>query len=171
MAKYVMLLAASLNNVIGFEDGNLPWHIPSDLARFKKLTLGKTLVMGRKTFESLPVKLKDRNICVLSSTMSQKDHMYGENVTVIRDLSQINSLTNDDIFICGGSKVYEEMYKKCIYVMLTRVHTVVNKSDSVYFNRLSEISTKWRISNVDFPLNTDKDEFPTTYITYRNISK
>lgn len=85
------------------KDNKLPWHIPSELALFAKLTKGKTLVMGRVTFESLPksFKAKDRTILVLG------------NGTTVEDI--LNS-TTEDLYICGGAKTYQAFEPDFIYL-------------------------------------------------------
>ena len=162
-----IIAAASLNNVIG-KDGKLPWHISSDLARFKAITIGKTILMGRKTYESLPTPLRDRKIIVLSKTMSTIDDAYGENVVVIPRLSIMNPWDPEEIFVCGGSRIYEEILPACTRILLTRVHTVVEGAHLTYFSNLTKITKEWRIQKVDFPIHGDtKNEIATTYVEYR----
>jgi dihydrofolate reductase len=170
MVNFVILVAASHNNVIGVNN-QLPWNIPSDLARFKRITVGKTILMGKNTFNSLPITLKDREIIVLSKTMNPKDYYYGDNVTVISSVSQLNHYEDKTIYVCGGSRVYNEMLDSCNKVLLTRVQTVIEDPNANYFPRLQEVSSNWHINSVDFPLYNQRDQYPTSYIEYSRRPK
>jgi len=99
--KMVAIAAMAENRVIG--SGNqLPWHIPEDFRWFKSQTLGKTLLMGRKTFESLGKPLPKRRTIVLSRSDYQ-----AEGITVIRSLDELKTvLTEPECWICGGAEIY-----------------------------------------------------------------
>ena len=104
-----MIWAQDTNNAIG-RDGTLPWHFPEDLKNFKKLTTEHIIIMGRKTWDSLPIQpLPNRRNIVISST-SQKDV---ESYTSIEDC--IESLSDDkevsDVYIIGGMSVYKFFYE------------------------------------------------------------
>ncbi|MGI6608292.1 MAG: dihydrofolate reductase [Erysipelotrichaceae bacterium] len=94
-------------------NGILPWHIKEELQLFKKNTLHKNIVMGRTTYENLPVKLVDRNIYVVSA----KEDYKPEGVTIIKDLAQFLEKYSDEeteYIICGGASVYRQAYPYCI---------------------------------------------------------
>jgi len=99
--KMVAIAAMAENRTIG--SGNqLPWHIPEDFRWFKSQTLGKTLLMGRKTFESLGNPLPKRRTIVLSRSDYQAD-----GITVIRSLDELKTvLTEPECWICGGAEIY-----------------------------------------------------------------
>ena len=120
MSEIIIIAAVSENNVIG-KDGKIPWNIKEDLQRFRKLTLNHPVIMGRKTYESLPVKpLKDRINIVLTR---QKD--FNPPGIIVK-----NSLTDaiefcknyDKVFIIGGQAVFEDGLKIADTLELTRVH-------------------------------------------------
>ena len=122
-----MIVAVDSNGGIG-KDNKLLWHIPGDLKRFKEITTGKTVVMGRKTFESLPFKngLPNRkNICL---TRTPKDSI--ENVTYINDINIILNNSEEEIFIIGGAEIYKLFMPYCNKLYLTQVFT---KTDCRYF--------------------------------------
>ena len=96
-----MIVASSENGVIG-KDNTLPWKIPEDLKRFKKLTSGNTIVMGRKTFESIGRPLPNRRNIVLTKNRAWKV----KGVEVIHDTRDVFDI-EEDVFIIGGEKVYE----------------------------------------------------------------
>ena len=111
-----IVVAHSANRVIG-RDGGMPWHLPSDLRRFRELTVGQTVVMGRRTFESLPAAfrpLPDRRNIVLTS-----DPTYvapgGE---VAGDLAAALAACDGSCVVIGGGEVYEQALP-----MAARVHT------------------------------------------------
>jgi len=100
--KIALIAAMDLNRGIGYEN-SLPWHFKSDLAHFKKLTLGKTVIMGRKTFESLGRPLKGRENLVVSSGL--KD---GKDYKVVKSLEEGIKASKTDSFIIGGSPLFQE---------------------------------------------------------------
>jgi len=97
-----LIWAQSTSGVIG-RDGGIPWHLPEDLARFKDVTMGHTVVMGRRTWESLPAKVRPlpgrRNVVVTR----QADYM-ADGATVVGDLDA--AFTQDDTWVIGGSEIY-----------------------------------------------------------------
>jgi len=94
-----IVAAMDKNQVIG-EDNKIPWTIPNEMKKFKQLTSGNTIVMGRKTFESIGKPLPDRNNVVLSTTMQPT-----EGITVCRSIEDI---PKNNIFVIGGSQVYKQ---------------------------------------------------------------
>ncbi len=125
MPKLVIVVAMAENRVIG-QDGGLPWHLPEDLKRFKAVTMGKPLVMGRKTWESLPRKpLPGRpNLIVTRQPGFQAD---GALVFADLDkaLSEANRLADelgvDEVCLIGGGSLYEQAFDKVDRIDLTEV--------------------------------------------------
>lgn len=99
--RFIAIAAMAQNRVIG--NGNaMPWHVPEDFRWFKSQTLGKTLLMGRKTFESLGKPLPKRRTIVISRSDYQ-----AEGITVIHSLEELGSvLTEPECWICGGAEIY-----------------------------------------------------------------
>ena len=97
------IVAYSKNRVIG-KDNKLIWNIPADLKHFKKSTMGKCIIMGRKTYESIGKPLKGRTTIVVSKTME------GENVVsnVVNALHHASSLGFKEVFVVGGQSIYEQ---------------------------------------------------------------
>ena len=122
MAKTPLLTiiaAAAENNALG-KDNDLIWHISEDLRRFKRLTSGHAIIMGRKTFESMPKALPNRTNIVLTN---KKDYQP-EGVTVVNTLEDALTLVKNDSqpFIIGGGEIYRLFMPYCDRIELTRVH-------------------------------------------------
>ncbi|MFL2755585.1 MAG: dihydrofolate reductase [Gammaproteobacteria bacterium] len=117
--KITIVAAIASNNVIG-QKNSLPWDIPEDLKRFKQLTSGHTILMGRKTFDSIGRPLPNRtNIVMTKDTNYQKEGVEivfdeREALNLIKDLNQ-------EVFIIGGSKIYELFEPWATSLMITRV--------------------------------------------------
>lgn len=119
------IVAVSSNNAIG--RGNaLPWHIPSELAWFKQCTLGHTIVMGRKTFESIGRPLPGRSTVVLT-----RQNRFWPGVRTVHEMSEL-SIFKTEVWICGGSQVYELALPYCSDLYLTEVHRVIEDADSFF---------------------------------------
>jgi dihydrofolate reductase len=99
-----LIAAVSKNRVIGKEN-RLPWKLPNDLKYFKQITLGKTIVMGRKTFESIGRPLKGRRNVVLTRDLSWKH----QGVEVIHSLEDIQKLCCEEVMIIGGEELYKQI--------------------------------------------------------------
>ncbi len=117
-----LIYARAENGTIG-RDGKLPWHIPADLKRFKQLTLGKPMIMGRKTFESLPGLLPGRRHIVLT----RRDDFGGDGVEIARSVSEARALAEKDnesgeIAVIGGAAVYDVFRPMAERIELTAVH-------------------------------------------------
>jgi len=114
--EIILIAAVARNSVIG-KDGNIPWDIPEDMERFKELTLGHSVIMGRKTFENCGV-LEGRKNIVLSRTLKEV-----EGATVIDELDRALTLCEgeDKVFIIGGGSVYKEAIRKAHKLFITHV--------------------------------------------------
>lgn len=123
---YSHICAAAENNTIGLK-GELPWNIPEDLQFFKEKTLGKALIMGRKTFESLGSALPKRLNIVVSR---QSDFSVPENVHLCPSLEKAyelcktidTNLYGKEIFIIGGGEIYKRTLPLVHRIYLTRIH-------------------------------------------------
>ena len=125
----------SLNRVIGNGE-RIPWHLPEDFKWFKQMTLGHTLVMGRKTFESIGRPLPNRKTIVLSRTSFTRD-----GVVWMRSLEDIDpSLEPGETFICGGGDVYRQALPLCSDLYLTRVKREV-EGDVLF----PEFESRWTL--------------------------
>lgn len=139
--KVCHVVATDLNGCIG-KDGKMPWHIPADLKRFRELTEGGVVIMGRKTFDSLDCKsLPNRMNIVIGSTMKFDDY-YGNNKELlycegIDDALMIakhyvEQKQLDAIWIIGGAEIYEQTMKYVDEVEHTVVDIKVDGGDAFY---------------------------------------
>lgn len=113
-----LIVAMDKNRVIGFEN-EMPWHLPNDLKYFKKRTIGHTIVMGRKTFESLGRVLPDRKHIVLT----RGDSKFPDEVEVIHDIADIQVYAaahpEEELFVIGGGHVFEQVLPFADRIYLT----------------------------------------------------
>ena len=114
-----IIAAMSENRVIG-QRGSIPWDIPADRQRFKSLTMGHPLIMGRQTFESIGRPLPGRTTIILTR---QREYR-AEGCLVAPDLESALMMTGDadEVFICGGGEVYREALSRAERIYLTVVH-------------------------------------------------
>ena len=147
----VIIAAISENNVIG-KDGNLPWHIPEDLKRFKELTMGHPVVMGRRTFESIGKPLPGRNNIVITHNREYNP----EGVTVFHTFEDVLAYKYPKIFIIGGYSLFKEALQFADVLEITRVHRKVD--GDVFFPDVDW--DEWEEIERD-----DRSEY--SFITYR----
>ena len=113
-----LIVAADLDGAIG-RDGDLPWHLPADLRHFKQLTVGKPVVMGRRTFASLPAPLPRR----LNVVLTRDPAFRAPGASVASSAEEALALCGDapEVMICGGAGVYAAFLPRADRVYLTRV--------------------------------------------------
>ncbi len=118
-----IIVAASTNNVIGV-DGELPWRLPDDLRRFKQLTMGKPIVMGRRTFESIGRALPGRQNIVIT----RQSGFAADGCDVVESPVAALAAAADaaEVMIIGGSQIYDLFLPKASRLYLTRVHVVID---------------------------------------------
>ncbi len=119
MTLISLVYARSRNGVIG-ADGGLPWHIPSDLKRFKATTLGKPIVMGRKTWESLPRKpLPER----LNIVLTRRRDFAAEGALLVHDVGQALQAAGDvpEVCVIGGGEIYALFFDRAARIYETVV--------------------------------------------------
>ncbi len=117
--KITIISAMTKDKVIG-KNNALPWHIPEEFAHFKRTTLGKPLIMGKRSFESLgPNGLPGRDIIVVSSTLEA-----GTGCKVARSLEEALALANNanEVMIGGGTKIYEQFLPIADAMILSTIH-------------------------------------------------
>lgn len=160
MREIIVIVAAAENNALG-KDNQLVWHLPKDFKRFKALTTGHFIIMGRKTFESLPKPLPNRTHVIITR---QKNYTAPENCIVVNTIADaINACPkNDTIFIIGGGEIYKQALPLATKIELTRVHTTVI-ADTFF----PEINTKqWELITAQHHEKDKKHAFCFSFLTY-----
>ena len=157
-----IIAAASENNIIGNEN-KLIWHLSNDLKRFKELTIGHHVIMGRKTFESMPRSLPNRTNVIVTR---KKDYL-AENAIVTNSLDEALSVASEDSqpFIIGGGEIYKIAMDISDRIELTRVHHHFEGDTS--FPNIDK--SKWAETEKITNKKDDKHNYDFTFITYNKI--
>lgn len=156
--KNITIIAAiGENNELGL-DNKLIWHIKEDLKRFKKLTTGHSIIMGRKTFESISKALPGR----LNIVLTKNKNFKFKNVSTASNIHEAIELTKDDEqpFIIGGSEIYSLFINMAQTIELTRVHN--NFKADTFFPDIN--FGKW---NKIYEEKFNLDNLPYSFITYK----
>lgn len=165
MKTLTIIAAASENNALG-KDNDLVWHLPNDFKRFKTLTSGHYIVMGRKTFESFPKPLPNRTHVIITR---QKNYEVPENCIVVSSLKKAISICpeNETTYIIGGGQIYKQSMEIADKIELTRVHTKVEAD--TFFPEIEE--EDWQLIASEFHPKDEKHQFDFTYLTYIRAQK
>ena len=153
-----MIAAAAENNALG-KDNDLVWHLPDDFKRFKRLTSGHHIIMGRKTFESFPKLLPDRTHVIIT----RKDDYAPDGTIVVNSLEEALRVSklDDQPFIIGGGEIYKLGMDVAERIELTRVHAEFDAD--TYFPKIDE--EKWKVVKEQFHDKDEKHEHSFTYLT------
>jgi len=131
-----VLAAVGANLVIG-RDGGMPWHLPEDLAHFKAVTMGHTMVMGRKTYDSIGRALPGRRTIVIT----RQPGWHAPSVEVAHSLPEALALAGPaDVFVIGGSEVYQEALPYADQMLLTEIEQ--SPEGDAFFPAFS--TSQWR---------------------------
>jgi dihydrofolate reductase len=124
--KIILIAALDLNNAIGYEN-KLLWNLPNDLQQFKAKTLYKTILMGRKTYQSISKILPSRNNWVLSNS-----NIVIPNATTFKNFDSVLKADIEELWVIGGNQVYLIALPYCSEIHITRVHTKVDNADAYF---------------------------------------
>lgn len=155
--KLSIIVAMDRNRVIGNND-TLPWHISADLKNFKKITMGKPIVMGRKTHDSIGRPLPGRENIIIT-----RDKRYqAEGCTVLNSIDEIFEYCKDseEVMITGGSEIYKHTLEQATRLYLTEVHTEV-EGDTIFpeFDR-----NEWQEVSREAFTADEKNEFDYSFV-------
>lgn len=122
MKKISLIVAMSENGIIG-QDNHLPWHLPNDLKHFKALTIGKPIIMGRKTYESIGKPLPGRQNIIITKSLNLQ--IPGCNMA--HSVSEALALTTNapEVMVVGGDEIYRLFFPLVSCMHITYVHTVL----------------------------------------------
>ncbi|WP_010662006.1 dihydrofolate reductase [Marinilabilia salmonicolor] len=160
--KISLIVAADENNGIGI-DGDQPAFISADLKRFKAITTGNTIVMGRKTFEALPKgALPNRRNIVIS----RNPDFSVQGCDVISDPHNLKEVVRPDekVFVIGGGEIYQIFFPLADKIILTLIHHRFDEIDT-WFPEIS--SEKWGVESKEGPFEDPKNGLHYSYINYR----
>jgi len=154
-----IIVAVAQNNALG-KNNQLIWHLPDDLKRFKKLTLDHYIIMGRKTFESLPGVLPNRKHIVIS-----RNPNYQKNgIIVAENIEQAMKIVpkDEEVFVIGGGEIYNLFLKIADKIELTQVHQ--NFEADTFFPEIDQ--EKWEVVFSEFHPKDQKHQHDFTFKTY-----
>lgn len=160
--KISIIAAVSKNNVIGFEN-QMPWHLPADLKHFKKVTMGKPIIMGRKTFDSIGKALPGRTNIIITKNPHFK--LTEPNTMVVHSLDEAIKAAGDadEVMIIGGANVYAQALPHSNLIYLTRIQQEFN--GDTFFPELDW--SKWNeIEREDFTPD-EKNPYHYSFITLK----
>ncbi|MBP6549864.1 MAG: dihydrofolate reductase [Flavobacterium sp.] len=155
----ILIAAVAENNALG-KNNDLLWHLPNDFKRFKEVTSGHYIVMGRKTFESFPKPLPNRTHVIITR---QKDFKH-EGCIVVSDIEKAIAACpeNEDIYIIGGGEIYTQSIHFADQLDITRVHHSFDAD--VYFPEINP--DIWELTNETFHPKDEKHLFDFTFQTF-----
>lgn len=157
-----IIVAAAANGAIG-SDNRLPWHLPDDLKRFKALSLGKPIVMGRRTFDSIGRPLPGRTNIVVS----RQAGLTLKGVLVVQSLDAALAAAGSvpEIVVIGGAEIFRQVLPRTDTIHLTRVHAHVD--GDVFFPELD--SAQWREADVEHHAADERHQYAFTFVTLQRI--
>ena len=155
-----LIHATSTNNALG-KDNQLVWHLPDDFKRFKTLTSGHYIIMGRKTFESFPKPLPNRTHVIITR---QKNYEAPEGCIVVSSLEKAIEICpkSEEVFIIGGGEIYKQSINIADKVELTRVHTEVEAD--TFFPEINP--EKWDVVFEEHHTKDENHAFDFTFLTF-----
>jgi dihydrofolate reductase len=157
--EIIFVAAMSENHVIGIGD-KLPWHLPNDLKRFKKLTLGEHVLMGRKTFSSIGKALPNRHNLVLT----KDEKFFAEDVDVLHHKDELFRRDYARVFVIGGEEIFRLFWAHCNRIYLTLVHARVE--GDAFFPELSG----FKLCNREDHARDAKHAYGYSFIEYERES-
>lgn len=154
-----LIVAISKNRVIG-DSNKLIWHLPADLKRFKEITGGHSIVMGRKTYESIGRPLPNRRNIIIT-----RDQNYDiEGCEVVNSIDEALLLTASDCFIIGGGEIYKQTLNIADQIYMTVVEEEF-EGDTTF----PELSAAWYISSKEDFLADEKNPYNYSFLFYEKF--
>jgi dihydrofolate reductase len=154
-----LIVAISKNRVIG-DSNKLIWHLPADLKRFKEITGGHSIVMGRKTYESIGRPLPNRRNIIIT-----RDQNYDiEGCEVVNSIDEALLLTASDCFIIGGGEIYKQTLNIADQIYMTVVEEEF-EGDTTF----PELSAAWYISSKEDHLSDEKNPYNYSFLFYEKF--
>lgn len=156
-----ILVAFDENRVIG-KNNTLIWHLPADLKRFKTLTTGHVIIMGRKTFESIGKPLPNRTTIVISRQVDLQIEGVIIAHSVEEAILKAKSITREDIFIVGGAEIYALSLPLTDQILVTQLHDIF-EGDAFFPEIPLEL---FEVTEKERGVTDEKNTYQYSYITY-----
>jgi dihydrofolate reductase len=154
-----LIVAISKNRVIG-DSNKLIWHLPADLKRFKEITGGHSIVMGRKTYESIGRPLPNRRNIIITRDTSYEV----EGCEIVNSIDEALLLTANDCFVIGGGEIYKQTLNIADQIYMTVVDEEF-EGDTTF----PELSTAWYISSKEDHLADEKNPYNYSFLFYEKF--
>ena len=158
-----LIAATAENNALG-KNNEMIWHLPDDFKRFKKLTSGHFIIMGRKTYESLDGPLPNRTHIIITRQENYAEKVDANCCIVVDNIEDAiaKSASKDETFVIGGGEIYKLALPLADKIELTRVHGTFEAD--AYFPEIDE--NKWNLVNENYHPKDEKHNFDFTYQTF-----
>lgn len=156
-----IIVALDQNNGIGYQN-RMPWHLPAELKRFKALTMGHHLIMGRKTFESIGRPLPGRTTIIVTRNQRYQAEGCLVSHSVSEALRLAETRGESEVFICGGETIYRKSIPGANRLYITRIHA---KFQTDTFFPDFDVSL-WQEIDTDFSPVDEKNPYPFTFSIY-----
>jgi len=160
------VVAIAENNVIGKEK-SLAWYLPNDLKKFKDITMtgSKTMIMGRKTFESLPKVLPGRKHIILTNNRDYK--VNDENAKVVHSIGELKEYIDakEEYFVIGGGQIFTLLFPYTSKMYITEIHETFE--GDTFFPQYDK--TKWKVIEQREGIIDDKSKYKHTFVTLERI--
>lgn len=159
----ISLLVAMDNNRLIGRDNDLPWHLPADLAYFKRVTMGKAIIMGRKTFESIGRPLPGRENIIITRNIEFK----ADGCKVIHSVEEILEMNQYDkeLFIIGGAEIFKEILPHADRLYITEIDAIF--SGDTFFPEFS--SKEWKESSSEKGPRDEKNPYDYDFVVYERV--
>jgi dihydrofolate reductase len=166
-AMRISIIAAVAENCIIGRGGKLPWHLSDDLRRFKRLTMGHTIVMGRRTWESIGRPLPGRRTVVVSRQPQYRIEGIEVAASLDEALRIADAADDDEVFIVGGAELYREALSRADRFHLTRVHAAVTGDAN-----FPDVDWRqWRLVESEEHRSDDRNDFRHSFETYERSAE
>lgn len=156
------VVAMDENRAIG-KDNDLPWYLPNDLKHFKKTTMGKPIVMGRKTYESIGKPLPGRENIVVTRDESYK----AEGTTIVHSVDEVLKMNAEEICVIGGSEIFKQFLPVADRLYITEIHHTFDAD--TYFPELND--DEWKEVSRTAGIVDEKNKYPHDFVVHEKINK
>lgn len=159
-----IVVAKAKNNIIG-KNNKMLWNLPADLKRFKELTMGHTIIMGRKTFESIGKVLPNRKHVILSQNPDFK--VDDENVKIVNSVNELKEYINSDEenFVIGGAMIYNLLMHYVTKLYVTQIEK--DFEGDAFFPKID--SNKWKVIAKEQGIKDSDNNLDYEYIVYERV--